>query len=84
MLTVDAVNVAPEPPRLINKTVGGSPAIPESPTTVQLLGYLRSGLGSRYNNDGHLNMSEGECSDSLSHVIANIYMNQDATMFKLY
>ncbi len=34
VLTVDEANVAPEPPRLNNKTVGGSPAITESPTTV--------------------------------------------------
>lgn len=34
VLTVDAVNVAPEPPRLNNTTVGASPAIIESPTIV--------------------------------------------------
>ena len=33
MHTVDAVNVAPEPPRLTNKAIGASLAIIESPVT---------------------------------------------------
>jgi hypothetical protein len=37
VLTVDAVNVTPEPPRLTNKAVGASPTIIKRPTTAWLI-----------------------------------------------
>jgi len=65
MLTVDAVNVAPEPPRLTTKAVGASPAIIERPTAVWL--FVERRVGSKCNNEGHLNTSEGtKCSNTFT------------------